>query len=75
VPIATKGVFMITSDAVDGEIAIGEPFKISKSDVGKIGPAASGAATDPFIGTVLSSGRRDDGDAYAGLYYMIKLDT
>jgi len=75
VPIATKGVFTITADAVDGSLSIGDQFKISKSDVGKIGPVASGASSDPALGVVLGTGSRKAGDGYAGNYYMIKLDA
>jgi len=73
VPVATRGVFLITADAVDGALAVGGGFKISKSDVGKIGPVTSGAATDPILGTVIGTGSRKAGDGQAGNYYMIKL--
>ena len=73
VPVATRGVFTITADAVDGSLDVGDGFKISSSDVGKIGPVASDLASDPVLGTVIGTGSRKAGDGYAGNYYMIKL--
>jgi len=73
VPVASKGVFTVTSSAVDGSLTPGDQFKVSSS--GKIGPTASGASDDPVLGIVLGTGSRAAGDAYAGNYYLIKLDA
>jgi len=73
VPVASKGVFTLTSAAIQGTLAPGNQIKITAT--GKIGPASDGASTDPVIGICLGTGSRAAGDAYAGNYYLIKLDA
>ncbi len=83
VPIATRGVFTLTSTAIDGSLTVGDGFKLS-ANAGKITGAAINDAV--ALGTVLAKGTRGDngvsyklkngstqGDSFSGSYAIIKL--
>jgi hypothetical protein len=83
VPIATRGVFTLSSAAIDGSLTVGSSFKLS-ANAGKITGAGLNDAV--ALGTVLAKGTRGDngisyklkdgstqGDAFSGSYAIIKL--
>jgi hypothetical protein len=83
VPVLAKGLITVTADAVydpNGYLAVGDAFKLvtgtdGTTQTGKIGPTEHGVSSDPNLGTVLGTGSRAAGDAYAGNYYLLKLDA
>jgi len=83
VPVLAKGLITVTADAVydpNGRLAVGDAFKLvtgtdGTAQIGKIGPIEHGISDDPNLGTVLGTGSRAAGDAYAGNYYLLKLDA
>jgi hypothetical protein len=78
VPVATKGIFTVTSRAFDGNLTVGAPFTLS-ANAGKItGQAATYSGPLAVLGTVLATGSRTSvgatvPDLYAGNYAVIKL--
>jgi hypothetical protein len=78
VPVATKGIFTLTSRAFDGNLSVGQPFTLS-ANAGKItGQAATYSGPLAILGTVLATGSRGNNgatipDLYAGNYAVIKL--
>ena len=75
VPVATRGIFTITADAVDGSPAVGSGLAIS-ANAGKL-TGVEDYDSDTVIATVIGTGSRTSSaagtDEYAGNYYMIKL--
>lgn len=78
VPVATKGIFTVTSRAFDGSLSVGAPFTLSAT-AGKItGQASTYSGPLAVLGTVLATGSRTSNgatipDLYAGNYAVIKL--
>jgi hypothetical protein len=78
VPVATKGIFTVTSKAFDGSLSVGAPFTLSAT-AGKItGQASTYSGPLAVLGTVLATGSRTSNNAttpdlYAGNYAVIKL--
>ena len=85
VPVLTKGLITVSSDAVDGTIDVGA--KVSVGAPGKFGQYSTQdtESVDDIIGSVLASGFRGSnktGPSYhgvrddfaSGAYYVIKLD-
>lgn len=77
VPVATKGVFTITSRAYDGVLSVGSKFKLS-TNAGKI--TGAGITDSAAIGTVLATGSRGANgatiaDKYSGSYAVIRLNA
>lgn len=78
VPVATKGIFTVTSKAFDGTLSVNAPFTLS-ANAGKItGQAASYSGPLAVLGTVLATGSRGNNgatlpDLYSGNYAVIKL--
>ena len=80
VPVATKGIFTLSSDAFAGGVSlsdftVGDGFEVA-SGVGTIGPATVGSAAS--IGMVLGTGSRattNGGltDQFGGDYVVVKL--
>jgi hypothetical protein len=73
VPVATRGVFTITSDAYTGALAVGGGIALSAT-AGKVEACAATAAEK--VGTVIGTGSRTSGnipDAFAGDYAVIAL--
>ena len=75
VPVATRGVFTLSSRAFDGTLTVGSSFKLSANS-GKITGAAY--TDSAAIGTVLATGSRGSNgatlpDTYSGNYAIIKL--
>jgi hypothetical protein len=76
VPVATRGVFTISSRAYDGVLSVGSGFKLSLGGAGKVtGAALSDSAS---IGSVLATGSRGANgatiaDSFSGNYAIIKL--
>jgi hypothetical protein len=75
VPVATRGVFTLTSRAFDGALTVGSSFKLSANS-GKITGAANNDSA--ALGTVLATGSRGSNgatlaDTYSGNYAIIKL--
>ena len=84
VPVATKGIFTLASDAFAGGVSlsaftVGDGFEVAAtggSDVGTIGPATVGSAES--IGMVLGTGSRASTnggltDQFGGDYVVVKL--
>ena len=75
VPVATRGIFTITADAVDGSVGVGSGLALS-ANAGKVTGVAD-YDSDTVIATVIGTGSRTSSDAgtdgYAGNYFMIKL--
>jgi hypothetical protein len=72
VPVATRGVFTLTSLGYDGALAVGGGVALGAS--GKLAPCAATAAEK--VGTVIGTGSRSSGtitDAFAGDYAVIAL--
>ena len=72
VPVATRGVFTLTSLGYDGALAVGGGVALGAS--GKLAPCGPTAAEK--VGTVIGTGSRSSGtitDAYAGDYAVIAL--
>jgi hypothetical protein len=86
VPVATKGIFTLTSAAYNNTAnwAVGNPFVLS-SEAGKVtgkavGYQATGTSDPAIIGTILATGTRGANgatlkDAFSGAYTMIKLNA
>ena len=80
VPVATKGIFTVTSRAFDGSLSVGAPFTLS-ANAGKItGQAAGYSGPLAVLGTVLATGSRGNNgstlpDLYSGSYAVIKLNA
>jgi len=80
VPIATRGLFMFTSNA----FFTGHTYSVGSSLMGANSDSIHGkfqnwAEVPTFlqndkIGTILATGSRSSDDAYAGNYYLVKLD-
>lgn len=84
IPVATRGVFTVTSRAFDGTLSVGQGFAISNGGNGKItgvnvyNTGLLGVAGNPVLGTVLATGSRGANgatitDKYSGTYAVIKL--
>ena len=78
VPVATRGIFAVTSRAFDDSVgfAVGSGFRLSPGAAGKISGAAP--AETAAIGSILATGSRGSNgagiaDAYSGKYAIIKL--
>lgn len=77
VPVATRGVFMIASSAMNESTAgfavpaVGTSL-CADAD-GKFAPATGANASETVVGTLLGTGSRKAGDAAAGNTYLIKL--
>ncbi len=74
VPVATKGIFTLSSAAITGDaFVVGGGFKMSA--LGKIGGATAGAADS--LGTVIGTGSRapqgGNLEQFAGDYVIVKL--
>ena len=76
VPVATKGIFTLSANAIEGGAAsvftIGDGFEVAGD--GTIGPATVGSAES--IGMVLGTGSRSSAtvtDQFAGDYVIVKL--
>ena len=79
VPVATKGVFTISSDAFDGETSdytMGGGIAMSWTNVGKITGASrtADAAFGSVIGTGVRSNVGNTTDQFSGEYMVIKFD-
>jgi hypothetical protein len=77
VPVATRGVFTVSSRAYDGTLTPGAKFKLS-ANAGKITGAVLSDVSG--IGTVLATGSRGANgatiaDKYSGTYAVIKLEA
>jgi len=79
VPVATKGVFTISTDAFDGETSdytIGGGIQMSYTNVGKITGASRTA--DAAFGSVIGTGVRSNvgitTDQFSGEYMVVKFD-
>jgi hypothetical protein len=75
VPVATRGVFTVSSRAYDGTLSVGAGFKLSAT-AGKITGAA--LTDSAAIGSVLATGSRGANgatiaDTFSGNYAIIKL--
>lgn len=76
VPVASRGVFTLSSRAYDGVLTVGAGFKLSPGGAGKVtGVALSDSAS---IGSVLATGSRGANgatiaDSFSGTYAIIKL--
>jgi hypothetical protein len=75
VPVATRGVFTLTSRAYDGVLTVGSGFKLSAT-AGKI--TGSALTDSSVIGSVLATGSRGANgatlpDTFSGNYAVIKL--
>jgi hypothetical protein len=85
VPVATKGIFTLTSEAYTtsgGKWLVGNPFVLSATagKVSGVDPTYNAGAGAQIIGTILATGSRGDNgatiaDKYAGNYAMIKLNA
>jgi len=80
VPVATKGIFTLSANAMDGafadnQIGIGSGIKISNSNAGKITGVAPTDST--AFGTVIGTGSRASQggitDQFAGEYAVVKI--
>lgn len=71
VPVATKGIFTFTEDAFTGAAI---PAPASKLGIRANGKLATAVAADTVIGTVLATGSRAAGDAFAGNYAIVKVN-
>ena len=80
VPVATKGIFTLSANAIDGafadnQLGIGSGIKISNSNAGKITGVAPTDST--AFGTVIGTGSRASQggitDQFAGEYAVIKI--
>jgi hypothetical protein len=77
VPVATKGIFTLSANAIEGGAAsvftIGDGFEVAGD--GTVGPATAGSADS--IGMVLGTGSRSSQggltDQFAGDYVIVKL--
>lgn len=81
VPIASKGIFTLSSNAfyTGDTFAPGTPLMAANAASPKAGIFMNRDESIPIfrgeqIGVVLATGSRAAGDAYAGNYYIIKLD-
>jgi hypothetical protein len=79
VPVATKGIFTISTDAFDGEVSdytIGGGIQMSYTNVGKITGAAQ--AFSGTFGHVLGTGVRSNvgitTDQFSGEYMVVKIE-
>jgi hypothetical protein len=77
VPVATRGVFTVSSRAYDGTLTPGAKFKLS-ANAGKITGAVLSDVSG--IGTILATGSRGANgatiaDKYSGTYAVIKLEA
>lgn len=75
VPVATRGVFTVSSRAYDGTLTVGAGFKLS-ANAGKI--TGSALTDSAVIGSVLATGSRGSNgaplaDVFSGNYAIIKL--
>jgi len=77
VPIATKGVFTVTSGAFVGALGVGSGFKLASGSATFSGRITGCAATDgQRVGMVLGTGSRASGstpDQFAGTFAIIAL--
>lgn len=78
IPVATRGIFTVTSRAYDASsgFAVGAGFKLSNNGGGKVTGVAQGTAGQ--LGTILATGSRGANgagvaDKFSGSYAMIKL--
>jgi hypothetical protein len=80
VPVATKGIFTLSANAMDGafadnQIGIGSGIKISNSNAGKITGVAPTDST--AFGTVIGTGSRASQggltDQFAGEFVVVKI--
>jgi hypothetical protein len=76
VPVATKGIFTLSANAIEGGAAsvftVGDGFEVAGD--GTIGPATAGSADS--LGMVLGTGSRTSNtvtDQFAGDYVIVKL--
>ena len=76
VPVATKGIFTLSANAIEGNAAsvftIGDGFEVAGD--GTVGPATVGSADS--LGMVLGTGSRTSNtvtDQFAGDYVIVKL--
>ena len=78
VPVATKGIFTLASEAFDGsasDYAVGTGIQISDNNVGKITGVAptDGAAFGTVLGTGSRSSQGGLTDQFAGEYLIVKI--
>lgn len=79
VPVATRGVFMVSAAAMDESTAgftapaAGTALCASPNGNGKFAPATGANSSETVIGTLLGKGSRKSTDLHGGNTYLIKL--
>lgn len=83
VPVLSKGLITLSSEALKSEGSVGQVLQTAPS--GQVEPVDRGSETNQLVGTILAKGHRGDdmqggynvfGDAgmQSGLYYICKID-
>jgi hypothetical protein len=72
VPVASRGIFTFTDDAFTGSAVPAPNTAVFAHANGKLGLTGGSAVK---VGTVLATGSRIAGDAFAGNYAIVKIDV